>query len=176
MEVWPTQPVDGYPVNQSISVLAVARRGYVFIGWGDLVGTENSRTVLVSDNKVITAIFNPTVTIYRSPSEGGTVALQPVQSSKGYAAGTQVIMTAEPAKGYRFVSWEGDMSTSANPITVTVDAPKTVTARFVEESHSRWWLWVILGVGGVFGALILLRLVYARMSRRALDEPQQPDE
>jgi hypothetical protein len=173
----PDQQSGGYPVNTSVTVRAVEQTGYVFSRWvGDLAADENPRTILVSEDKSITAIFNPTVTMYSSPSEGGSVALQPAQSSKGYAAGTQVTMTAEPAKGYRFVSWEGYMSTSANPITVTVDAPKAVTAKFVEQSHSRWWLWVILGVGGLFGALILLRLVYARMNRGALDETQYPDE
>ena len=163
----PVQPLEGYPVNQSVSVLASAEAGYVFSRWtGDLAGSENPRTIAVDDSKAIAAIFNPTVNIYCSPSEGGSVELDP-QFSNGYTAGTEVTMTAKPAKGYRFSSWEGDASGSDRSMTLNVDEPKTITARFVEESPSRWWVWVVIGLVGLFGALIVLRLVYARMNREA---------
>ena len=173
----PDRPAGGYPVNQSILVYAGAETGYVFSRWGgDLLGTENPRSLVVTDNKAITAIFNPTITVYCSPSEGGSVALEPAQSINGYAAGTEVLMSARAKKGYRFLSWEGDMSSSGKSITITVDAPKTITARFVEQSHSRWWLWVTLGSVGLFCALIFLRVVNARMNRGLLDEPYQHDD
>jgi len=57
-----------------------------------------------------------------------------------------------------------------------VDDAKTITARFEEKSESRWWLWVIVGVAGLLGVLLLVRLVYARMSRAALEEPSGYDE
>jgi hypothetical protein len=177
VEVWPTQPVDGYPVNQSISVLAVTQTGYVFRRWmGDLAGSVNPRIVLVSENKSFTAIFNPMVATYCSPSEGGSVALEPAQSSNGYDAGTDVTVRATAAKGYRFLSWEGDASGSDRSVTITVDEPKTIRARFVGQSPSRWWLWVIISLIALLGALILLRLAYARVNRGALDEPSQPDD
>jgi uncharacterized repeat protein (TIGR02543 family) len=169
------QPAGGYLVNESVSVYAMAQTGYVFSRWtGDLAGTDNPRTILVSENKSIIAIFNPTVTVYCSPSEGGSVVLEP-ESSNGYAAGADVTITAKTAKGYRFDTWEGDLSGSKKSVTVAVDAPLTITASFAEQS-SRWWLWVVLGLAGLFGALILVRLVYARMNRGALDEPEQPGE
>jgi hypothetical protein len=171
----PTQSGDGYLVNQNVSVFAAAQTGYVFSRWmGALAGSENPRTLHASENKSIIAIFNPTITVYCSPSEGGSVALEP-ESSNGYAAGTEVTISAKANKGYRFVSWEG-VSGSDRSIRATVDAPKTITARFVEQSTSRWWLWVILGLVGLFGVLVISRLVYARMNRGFLDEPQQPDE
>jgi len=56
----PEQPLDGYLLNQSVSVLATAQTGYVFSQWsGDLVGSENPQTFLVSSNKTITAVFVP---------------------------------------------------------------------------------------------------------------------
>lgn len=173
----PAQPSGGYPVNESVRVWATPQTDYVFSHWtGDLVGSENPTTVIVSDNKGITAIFNPTVTVYCSPPKGGSVALDPSQSSNGYAAGTKVTISAKANKGYRFVSWEGDASGSDWSIPITVDQAKTITARFVEQSPSRRWLWVIVGLTGLFGTLILLRLVYARMTRGWSDEPIQPDD
>jgi hypothetical protein len=172
----PDQPADGYPVNQSIAVLAATQSGYVFSRWtGDLAGSENPRTMLVSDNKAITAIFNPTVTVYCSPSEAGSVDLEP-ESPNGYSAGTQVAISARATKGYRFSSWEGDASGSDGSVTIAVNGPKTITARFVEQSPSRWWLWALLGLVGLFCALILLRLVYSKMNSGVSDEPQRPDE
>jgi len=169
------QPASGYAVNESISVMAVPQAGYVFSRWmGDLAGNENPRTLLVSEDKSITAVFNPTVTTYCSPSEAGSIAVEP-QSANGYAAGTEVTISAKANKGYRFVSWEGDASGSDRSITITVDEAKTITARFAEQSSSRWWLWVMLGLAGLFGVLILVRLVYARMNRGWTDEPPEPD-
>lgn len=166
-------PREGYPVNETISMFANANRGYVFSHWtGDLAGADNPRSIRVSDNKSITAVFNPTVSVYCSPFDGGSVTLEP-ESLSGYAAGTEVTITAKPAKGYAFVAWDGDLSGSASSVTVTMDEPKTITARFEEQSASRWWLWVIAGVGCLFGALVFVRLAYARMSRPALEGPVQ---
>jgi len=177
VEYQPSQPAGGYQVNESISVFANPHDGYVFSRWtgGDLAGTDNPRTVLVSKDMTITAIFYPTVTIYWSPSEGGTVSVEP-ESFGGYAAGTDVTITAKAAKGYRFDTWEGDLSGSKKSVTVAVDAPLTITARFEEQSASRWWLWVLLGVAGLFGALVVARLVYARMYRGDWEEPAPPGE
>jgi uncharacterized repeat protein (TIGR02543 family) len=173
----PGQGPDGYEVNRTIYVSAQAHTGYVFVRWnGAILGRDNPRTLLVSENRSITAIFNPTVTAYSSPPGGGSIALTPANSSSGYADGTEVTMTATPARGYRFVSWEGDASGSASSIAVIVDAPKTITAKFAGQSASRWWLWVILGIVGLFGVLVISRLLYARMNRGFADEPYQPDD
>ena len=40
-------------------------------------------------------------------------------------------LTANPASGYNFSQWSGDASGSTNPITVTMDGDKSVTADFI---------------------------------------------
>jgi hypothetical protein len=173
----PLPPSDGYPINQEVSARAVPAAGYVFNRWsGAIGGTDNPPSFAMNERKAITAIFNAIVTTYCSPSDAGQVTLGPAQPSNGYAADTEVAISAKANKGYRFVSWEGDASGSDRSITVTVDEPKTITARFAEQSPSPWWLWVIIVLAGLFGALILVRLVYARMNRGALDEPPEPDD
>ncbi len=47
-----------------------------------------------------------------------------------YNAGTQVTLTATPDTGWQFDNWSGDASGSSNPVTITMDANKTVTANF----------------------------------------------
>lgn len=42
---------------------------------------------------------------------------------------------AVPAGGYEFSQWSGDLSGSANPGSIVMDAPKTVTATFVPSSE-----------------------------------------
>jgi hypothetical protein len=56
----------------------------------------------------------------------GTVARAPDQAS--YTHGTGVALTVAPAAGYHFVDWAGDLSGPANPVTITMDGHKTVTA------------------------------------------------
>lgn len=163
VQLQPAQPTGGYPVNQSVSVRAAAQTGYAFSHWtGDLTGTESLKDLIVAEDKSFTAVFYPTVTIQRSPTEGGSVLLQP-EFPGGYPIGTEVTMTAKANKGYRFASWEGDASGSVHSVTFTVDAPMTMTAVFMVESPSRWWLWVIPGLLVLFGALIILRLMYLRL-------------
>ncbi|WP_345162583.1 InlB B-repeat-containing protein, partial [Pontibacter saemangeumensis] len=57
-----------------------------------------------------------------------TVSKSPNQSS--YAAGTEVTLTAAPAAGYVFSGWTGDASGTANPLKLTMDTNKSVTANF----------------------------------------------
>jgi len=55
-----------------------------------------------------------------------------VNGSSPYAAGSTVQLTANPAAGWGFVGWSGDLSGSANPEYLTMDANKSVTATFGE--------------------------------------------
>ncbi len=48
------------------------------------------------------------------------------------ATGGQVTLTASTEPGYAFVNWSGQVSDTANPITVTLDTDTTVTANFMK--------------------------------------------
>lgn len=50
-----------------------------------------------------------------------------------YAPGTELEITAVPDPGYDFVAWEGDLSGSANPATITVDGDYTINATFSQQ-------------------------------------------
>jgi uncharacterized protein (DUF362 family) len=58
----------------------------------------------------------------------GTVTKIPDQTS--YAAGTVVALTATPAAGYLFAGWSGSASGTTNPLYVTMDGKRTITANF----------------------------------------------
>lgn len=47
-----------------------------------------------------------------------------------YAPGTEVTLTATAGAGSVFTGWTGDLAGATNPATITMDAPKGVTAHF----------------------------------------------
>ncbi|MFP4164826.1 MAG: family 43 glycosylhydrolase [Chitinispirillaceae bacterium] len=52
-------------------------------------------------------------------------------SSSGYEEGTSVTLTAQPQAGWEFHSWSGEgVNSSDNPLAITMDSDKTVTALF----------------------------------------------
>ncbi len=64
----------------------------------------------------------------------GTVAKNPDQPT--YNHGTSIELTATPAVGYHFVDWTGDATGSANPVTVTMDGNKNITANFAINTYT----------------------------------------
>jgi predicted glutamine amidotransferase len=71
----------------------------------------------------------------------GTVARNP--DSPKYYEGTDVTLTAVASPGYSFAGWAGDFVGSTNPVTVTMDSDKEVTATFVQDVYT-----LIAGVVG----------------------------
>jgi uncharacterized repeat protein (TIGR02543 family) len=84
-------------------------------------------------DKSITAnlseISTNTYTLSNNTSGQGTVA-----GGGTYSEGTTVSVTATPDDGWQFVNWSGDASGTDNPLSVTMDADKSITANFSEVS------------------------------------------
>ncbi len=51
-----------------------------------------------------------------------------------YEAGTVVTLTATPALGFQFSGWSGSLNGSSNPVTVTMNSDKSITAIFTATS------------------------------------------
>ena len=68
-----------------------------------------------------------TLTTAASPTAFGTVT----GNTGTYTAGSPATITANANPGYAFASWSGSASGSLNPLTITMDASKSVTANFV---------------------------------------------
>ena len=60
-----------------------------------------------------------------SPATGGTVT-----GGGQVTRGSTVTLTATPSESYRFTGWSGDATGADNPLYITVEADKTVTASF----------------------------------------------
>jgi hypothetical protein len=117
-----------------VTLTASPASGYQFTRWqGGATGTANPTTITMNGNTSVTAVFTATtaqytLTVAASPTTGGSVAKSPDRAQ--YAAGTVVTLTANPASGYQFTRWEGGVTGTANPATVTMNANANVTAVF----------------------------------------------
>ena len=68
-----------------------------------------------------------TYTLSVSASEGGTVNT----TGGTYNENSNVLITATADAGYEFTSWSGDASGTDNPLTVSMNSNKAITANFI---------------------------------------------
>jgi hypothetical protein len=88
-------------------------------------GTSYSNTATVTLT-IIPLHYTLTITCQGS----GTVTKDPDQT--WYTYGQEVNLTANPAVGWRFDHWGGDLAGSQNPTTIIMDENKTVVANFTQ--------------------------------------------
>ncbi|MBI4761641.1 MAG: choice-of-anchor Q domain-containing protein [Chloroflexota bacterium] len=80
-------------------------------------------------NFTLNGIACYTLTTYINPG-GGNVTVPAQTCPGGYTAGSVIQLTAAPNAGFIFSNWSGDASGSTNPVSVTMNANKSVTANF----------------------------------------------
>jgi uncharacterized repeat protein (TIGR02543 family) len=132
-----TLPVEGthsYAEDTVVDISAIPATGYVFDSWsGDVAEPSNAdTTVTMTDDKTVTANFVPAeYTLTVNVVGNGTVTKDPDQAT--YEYGDSVELTANPASGWLFSGWSGDLAGMINPDTVNITGDTTVTATFVED-------------------------------------------
>ena len=67
-----------------------------------------------------------TLSVSVSPTEGGTVS----NTDGSFNQGERVSVTATASAGYAFAEWTGDVQSTDNPVTITMDSNKIVRAIF----------------------------------------------
>ncbi len=126
-----------YLSGTMVSLTATPNPGASFVGWtGDPVTGTNPATIKMDANKTVTATFTAPVCFNllanASPGAGGNVGVSPSPNCGGsqYGSATIVTLTANANAGYAFGSWTVGASGTTNPVTVTMNSDKTVTANF----------------------------------------------
>jgi len=129
---------NDYEHGTSVKLTANPNEGWEFIEWkGDTESSENPIQITVDESKEVTAVFEKKSYSLTVNTEGeGSVSEDVVEKkSTDYKHGTIIRLTAKPAKGWNFVEWKGDTTSSENPIQITIDQPKEVTAVFEKKSY-----------------------------------------
>ena len=98
-----------------------AYRAYRTYGSSSFFSQETNAIV-----NLICELQKYTLTI--SATTGGTT--DPVSGTYIHDSGTDVSVQATANSGYNFTGWSGDASGTTNPITITMDSDKSVTANF----------------------------------------------
>lgn len=131
-------PANGtYIEGSTFNITATALSSYVFDHWeGDLIGTSNPIVVTMNNDVNITAVYTYAggtypLSIIVTPNSYGSVSVSPAGGF--YLPGTQVNLTAVASANRFFDRWETStlIFDSTNPVTITMDEPKIITANFL---------------------------------------------
>lgn len=105
----------------------------------DSDGVNNQEEYLEGTSPCDANSFRPRLLVN---AVGGSVTRNPVGSSTltppkiSYVLGQNVQLTAVPDPGYGFLGWSGDATGTANPLTVTMNGHRNLTAQFGITNHT----------------------------------------
>jgi len=124
-----------YYYGDVVELTAVPNSGWSFSHWSrDLNGSQNPATIIMDSNKRVTAVFTQNqYTLDITIIGNGTVTKNPDKAV--YANGENVTLTATPDLGWIFAGWSGDVSSNENPITITMNGNKSITAIFTQKQY-----------------------------------------
>jgi predicted outer membrane repeat protein len=125
-----------YTHGTVVTLTATADNGSTFTGWsGSGSGTSNSITVTIDAVKSVTATFETLYTFTKATDGSGTGVIGKSPDAISYTHGTVVTLTATADSSSTFTGWHGSVSGTTNPITVAIDAAKSVTATFTFNDY-----------------------------------------
>ncbi len=118
--IWGFDPQFKDPANLDLTLLP-GSHAYFAAHDGSALGDLNWATE------------TPTVIPFNYQIEGsGRLVFDPPLQGRSYEPNTTVTITAVPDSGWQFKEWQGDLSGSDNPASLTVDAAKNITAVFTK--------------------------------------------
>jgi hypothetical protein len=138
-----------YHYNDVVHLTANAAVGWTFDHWsGALSGNANPAALTINGNLTVAATFTQdqyTLTITTTGS--GTVDKNP--NTATYTYGVIVTLTANPAAGWSFDHWTGDISGTTNPTTINMTGSKAISAIFIQNVYTLTLTVVPVGSGSV---------------------------
>ena len=126
-----------YPYGTVVHLTAIPQPGNAFALWGNAgSGTNNPLHYPVTNaNRTVSSVFaalpanQHALTVLADGA--GSVTRSP--AANRFNAGATVSLTAMPEPGQSFLSWVGDASGMQNPLTVTMNSSKVITANFTKR-------------------------------------------
>ncbi|MBN1560687.1 InlB B-repeat-containing protein [candidate division KSB1 bacterium] len=138
-DVTPSVGKHTYNKGDVIDLYATPEYGYRFSHWDGEVAEKYapSTTITMSDHKTVKANFahiDYRLIMSASPENGGTVT--PSVGTHVYRSWKIVPLSAEPAPGYKFTGWSGDVADRLDPTTtIEISGDKQVVANFAPAGH-----------------------------------------
>ena len=137
---------QSYPEGSTAVVVASASEEYEFVEWTgdvqngefDVVQGKNVFTVVMDSDKNVVANFVKKKYPLTIEVQGkGSVTEEVIKSglATDYTSGTVLELTAIPEEEWEFKEWRDDVKSTGNPVQLTMDKPKTVTAVFVKKQY-----------------------------------------
>jgi uncharacterized repeat protein (TIGR02543 family) len=122
-----------YYVGATATLTATPAAGWKFDHWsGSATGTTNPLTFTVEGNTSVTAHFSRLEYRLTVLTEGqGSVSY----TDRIYYAGETAVVTAVAASGYEFSGWGGAASGTTNPLTISMKANTSITAKFTKKGN-----------------------------------------
>ncbi|MEE8391152.1 MAG: hypothetical protein V3S14_10200 [Anaerolineae bacterium] len=97
---------------------------------------DAARQVTATFNLLLT-VPTYTLTVVVSPAVGGTVTPNPpgrvYTEPLVYDGGTVVTLTANPASGYEFIRWSGDLTGMSSTMIITMTQDRIIIANFKQS-------------------------------------------
>jgi len=122
--------------GETLAIAAVPSAGHRFSHWeGDITGTLNPRHNTVAGDLTVTAVFHASPYRILTFTDGAGSVGHTVLDGEELTHGGRVRFDAEPAPGWRFAEWQGDLSGTENPAVVTATEDLRVTARFTRVAR-----------------------------------------
>ena len=98
--------------------------------------TNNTCEVPAKKADVVTKV-EPTVALYTITTNVNDPTMGSVSGNLGtYEDGASAELTAVANDHYEFTGWTGDVTSTDNPLTITVDGNKTITANFTKKQYT----------------------------------------
>jgi len=123
-----------YDSGTTVKLTAQAAAEWVFVGWtGDIESTEESVQILIGEPKEVTATFEKKKYPLTVNIEGeGEVIEEIIEAGRttDYDSGSVIRLTANPSDEWVFTGWSGSVSSTDNPIELSVNESKSITATF----------------------------------------------
>jgi hypothetical protein len=138
---------------------------YVFVQWDDGT-TQTTRTITAQQPGNYTATFRTQYQLTVNSDIGNP------QGAGWYDAGTEAtfsVTTPQPESGFlgslggkvTFQSWTGDSTSTAPSANVSMDAPKTVQAKWTTDDSQAYMI-----LGGIAAALVVVGVVVVLLLKR----------
>ena len=97
--------------------------------------TDNNTCEVPAKKADVVTKVEPTVALYTITTNVNDLTMGSVSGNLGtYEDGASAELTAVANEHYEFVNWTGDVNSTENPLNITVDGNKNITANFQEQT------------------------------------------